>query len=127
MPHAPLRSLTLLPLPRTAHRLVAASLLALALVFVLPAVLAGSARAQLNVDITQGFVDPMPVAVSDFSPARPELSQTGIDIANVISGNLSRSGLFRTIEKAAFLQTADELEAGPRYGDWRVIGADALV
>ncbi|SMF32674.1 TolB protein [Tistlia consotensis] len=88
---------------------------------------AGSAQAQLNVDITKGFVDPMPIAVSDFQPARPELAQTGIDIAGVVGNDLASSGLFKTIEKSAFLQTSQELQNGPRYGDWRAIGAQALV
>lgn len=104
--------------------LLPAFLVSLAVVL---AMLAGPARAQLNVDITRGFVDPMPLAITDFRPARPELAQTGIDIAGVIANDLASSGLFRTVDKAAFLQSADELQDGPRYGDWRAIGADALV
>lgn len=89
-----------------------------------------SARAQLSVDITQGFVKPLPVAVSEFygDQGRDDLSQTGRQIAQVISSNLERSGLFRPVDPRAFIQDAASLQAGPpRFSDWRQIKADALV
>ena len=86
-----------------------------------------SARAQLNVDVTRGFVEPLPVAVTEFVSDTAEAGQAGRDIAGVISDNLSRTGLFRPIDSGAFIQDAASLQSGPRFGDWRLINAQALI
>ncbi|MGY9061905.1 MAG: Tol-Pal system beta propeller repeat protein TolB [Rhodospirillales bacterium] len=51
----------------------------------------------------------------------------GRDIARVIATDLERSGLFKSIDRKAFIQTTDALQSLPRFGDWRVISAQALV
>jgi TolB protein len=45
----------------------------------------------------------------------------------VISANLERSGLFKPIDPKSFVQSAESLKVQPRFQDWRVIGAQALV
>lgn len=85
------------------------------------------ASAQLTVDINRGFVEPLPVAVTDFAGSSGEEQQTGRDVAGVIAANLQRSGLFRAIDPGAFIQDAASLRAGPRFADWRLINAQALV
>jgi TolB protein len=85
------------------------------------------ARAELNVDITRGFVEPLPVAITDFYAETLEESKTGKDLAGVISADLERSGLFRPIDQGAFIQDAASLRKGPRFSDWRLINAQALI
>ncbi len=85
------------------------------------------ARGELSVDITQGSVEPLPVAVTDFFGATAKEAETGRGIARVIAGNLERSGLFRPIAKGAFIQDNDSLRSGPRFADWRLINSQALV
>ena len=85
------------------------------------------ARAQLVVDITRGFVEPLPVAVTDFFGETPDESRVGADIAGVVSGDLERSGLFRPIDRGAFIQDPGNLRSGPRFGDWRLINTQALI
>lgn len=86
------------------------------------------ALAELRVDITRGTADPMPIAIPDFIGAGAQESQVGTQIASVINANLERSGLFKPIGKAAFIQDSQSLVAnGPRFADWRVIAAQALV
>ncbi len=85
------------------------------------------AQAQLTVDIVQGFAEPLPVAVTDFHSGSPEQAQLGADIAKVISDNLARSGLFVPIDQRAFIQDAASIQNGPRFADWRLINAKALV
>jgi TolB protein len=80
------------------------------------------ARAELRIDITRGNVQPLPIAVSDFHG-----DPVGVEITDVIAADLERSGLFAPIDKAAFIQTPESLQAVPRFGDWRVINAQALV
>ena len=88
--------------------------LALALAAVLLA--AAPARAELIVDITSGFVEPLPIAITDFFGEATEEAKVGADIAGVIAANLERSGLFRPIDKGAFIQDPNTLRAGPRFG-----------
>jgi TolB protein len=101
--------------------------------FVIIAVLATAAlgvapaRAELIVDITRGFVEPLPVAVTDLFGETPDDTRVGRDISGVISGNLERSGLFRPIDHGAFIQDPATLRAGPRFADWRLINTQALI
>ncbi len=85
------------------------------------------AHAELEIDITKANPQPMPIAVTNFAGDNPQAQQTGQNIAAVISANLERSGLFRPIDPAKFIQTPEQLRAGPRYADWRLIQAQGLV
>ncbi len=85
------------------------------------------ARAELRIDITRGTVEPMPIAVTYFLGGNNVEQNHGRNIAGVISANLERSGLFRPIDPKAFIQSAESLGNLPRFGDWRVINAQALV
>jgi TolB protein len=86
----------------------------------------GSARAELRVDITQGNVEPLPIAVSAFIGTSDQEKQLGQDIANVVTADLERSGLFKPIDPKAFIEVEQTLDAVPRFGNWRVLNAQAL-
>jgi len=113
------------PLPLGQVRAFSLALAALASVALLLA--APAARAQLTVDIVQGFAEPLPIAITDFYSDDPEQAALGADIAGVISDNLARSGLFKPIDERAFIQDAAAVQGGPRFADWRLINAKALV
>jgi TolB protein len=91
------------------------------------ALLAHPAQAQLRVDITEGHLNPMPIAVTDFLGQNAAAQQVGRDVAQVIRANLDRSGLFRPVEPSAFIERITAMEVPPRFADWRVINAQALV
>jgi TolB protein len=100
---------------------------ALAVLVVLALLLTVSpAFAQLRLDVTRGKVEPMPIAIPPFAGAGPEEGKTGRDIAQVISADLERSGLFRPLDPQSFIQNVSASE-GPRFADWRQINAQALV
>ena len=103
------------------HRLAAVA------TFLLLVSFAGAVRAELRIDVTQGNVQPTPIAVTDFFGQQPNDAQAGANIAGVVAADLERSGLFKPIDKKAFIQTPDSLRTLPRFGDWRVINAQALV
>lgn len=107
---------------RIRDTLAAVGLIVLALV-----VAGGAARAQAVIDITRGQVKPVPIAVADMYGATPEDAAVGADISRVIAADLERSGLFAPIDKRAFIQTLESLRVQPRFGDWRVLNAQALV
>ncbi len=83
----------------------------------------GAAMAQVRVDITQGRVAPMPIAISDFVGD----GEVAVQISNLVENDLRRSGLFAPIEKAAFIERITNPDQPPRFGDWRIINAQALV
>ncbi|NQU60989.1 MAG: Tol-Pal system protein TolB [Rhodospirillales bacterium] len=85
------------------------------------------AAAELRIDITQGKVEPLPVAITNFVGITTDEIQYGKDISGVISADLERSGLFRPIDHRAFIQTDIALQTLPRFGDWRVINVQAMV
>ncbi len=65
-----------------------------------------------------------PLLIAIVTPAGGE---TGKRIAAVVTNNLKSTGLFRIIDPAAFIQKAASASVQPRFADWKVIGADALV
>ncbi len=85
------------------------------------------AHAVLEVDITRGRVEPMPIAITSFLGATPKEQQFGADIAGVIAADLERSGLFRPLDPASFIERITDFNNSPRFGDWRIIKAQALV
>ncbi len=85
------------------------------------------AKAEIEIDITEGFFSPLAIAVPAFSSPDDTQSRLGRDIAGVVAADLERSGLFRPIDAGAFIQTPESLAGGVRFGDWRLINAAALV
>jgi len=104
-------------------------LLHLALVAITAIVLsttAGPARAELHLDITRGKIEPMPIAIPDFSGGANS-GPIAHDVTQVLSADLERSGLFKPIDAKAFIDKEAATRTPPRYGDWRLINAQALV
>lgn len=85
------------------------------------------ANAEIVIDITRGHMQPLPIAITDFTGQTPQDGQMGRDISRVVAADLERSGLFRPIDPRAFIQTADSLQVQPRFADWKAINAQALV
>ncbi|MGH6682748.1 MAG: Tol-Pal system protein TolB, partial [Pseudolabrys sp.] len=94
---------------------------------VLAAMAAGPAGAVVRLDITQGNVQPMPIALPDFLAGTPSESDVARNVTAVISNNLQRSGLFAPIDPAAYVEKIANSDAVPHFADWRVINAQALV
>src|SRR5512145_3338075 len=89
--------------------------------------LAAPAKAEPVIDITKGVVEPMPIAIPVFGGANPADNQLGAEIARVVAADLERSGLFAPIDDRAFIQQGLTSDALPRFQDWRIINAQALV
>ncbi len=84
-------------------------------------------HAEIYIDIGRGVSEPMPIAITDILGTNEAEQKVGLDIARVVSDDLERSGLFRPLDRASFIQSPAELQTQPRFADWRLIGADALV
>ena len=88
---------------------------------------AAAARAELKVDITRGHVEPLPIAVTGLFGESDADAELGRKITAVVARNLERSGLFRPLDPAAFIQEDRGMVERPRFADWRLINAQALV
>jgi TolB protein len=72
----------------------------------------------------QGTIAPIPIAIPEFLGDDPKLAA---DIAGVVTGDLERSGLFQPLDPASFLERPRDVNAAPRFPDWRAVRAEALV
>jgi TolB protein len=98
---------------RLVVRLFCAALIASA--FAVPA------QAQVEIEVRRGQVRAIPIAIAEFSgngPAR--------EITQIVSADLERSGLFRPIDPAAFIERAANVDAQPHFQDWKVVNAQAI-
>ncbi len=90
--------------------------------------------ALIEVDITRGNLDPLPIAVSplhvDIKSEKYDdlkIKELGENISTIIEKNFRSTGLFNPLKKEAFVQKPDIAHLKPRFEDWRLIKAQALV
>jgi TolB protein len=86
-----------------------------------------SASAQVRVDITQGQAQPLPIAITDFVAGGGSESEVARNISSVVEADLKRSGLFAPLDHGAFIEKITNIDAPPRFGDWRIVNIQALV
>ena len=84
-------------------------------------------KAILEVNITQGNIAPMPIAIAGFHGNTPDITNVGAQISSIVTADLERCGLFQPLDPASFIQTSQSLKQKPRFGDWRAITAQTLV
>ncbi len=118
-----LSSLSPARLPDGVRRLAALA------VFTLIAMAAGSwpAHAVVELNITQGNIQPLPIAIPDFASDGSVDAKAAREISDVVSNDLKSSGMFIPIEQAAFIERGLDVGRAPRFEDWRPINAQALV
>jgi TolB protein len=94
------------------------------LLCLLLALLAGTARAELIIEITRGRDNPTAIAVVPFAwsgwGAAPE------DVASIVSGDLERSGQFTPVQRSDMLSLPTQ-EADIFYRDWRATNVEYLL
>lgn len=84
----------------------------------------------IEIDITEGNREPLPIAITNFfydSEFEDELQKISVDMKDVMAADLERSGLFKPIDKNAFIQKSRSMHIKPRFEDWRLINSQALV
>jgi len=85
------------------------------------------ARAVVELNITQGTIQPLPIAIADFAGDGSVAPETAREISDVVANDLRASGLFIPIDQAAFIEKGVGTDSVPRFDDWRVVNAQALV
>ncbi|MCL4105133.1 UNVERIFIED_CONTAM: hypothetical protein GTU68_018840 [Idotea baltica] len=71
----------------------------------------------LRIEITEGVIEPLPIAIPDFVAENAGGAQFAQQIARVVAADLVGTGLFRVSSFGAAVQ----------YADWKAINAQALV
>ena len=98
------------------------------LVFFMSKVLTLSAETKpLMIEITQGIIKPMPIALSQFTAIGDTTPQYVDQITSVIMADLVGSGLFREIPRSAHVSANTNFNNPVKFSDWRVINVDALI
>ncbi len=96
----------------------------------------GISYSLVEIDITRGNLDPLPISVSPFFAdeiskekirKNLDIDNLGIEISKVIENNLRKTGLFDTLDKESFLQKPDIAHLKPRFEDWSLIKSQVLI
>jgi TolB protein len=100
----------------------------IALAFLLLAIgWAGAASAQLRVQVTEGNLQPMPIAIPAFVGAGGGVDELSQNVAQVVTADLKRSGLFAPVDPSAFIERVVPPSVTPNFANWRPLNAQALV
>ena len=104
------------------------------LVILLNICITHQASALIEIDITRGNLDPLPIAISPLhvdvksqNVTDLKVKELGGKISEIIENNFRNTGLFNPLKKDAFVQKPDIAHLKPRFEDWRLIKAQALV
>jgi TolB protein len=88
--------------------------------------------APLQVDVNQGNIQPLPIAIPDFvsvtpAAANPAAAAAIQNIAMVVRADLDRSGLFKALDPKSYIEQISNINVAPNFQNWRVINAQGLV
>ncbi|WP_457648247.1 Tol-Pal system beta propeller repeat protein TolB [Profundibacter sp.] len=84
-------------------------------------------RAELNLELKDGVIEPLPFAVPDFVAENGGAGEYASQIARVVAADLTGTGLFREIPKNAFISNVTNFNSPVQYADWKAINAQALI
>ncbi len=103
-------------------------LLSLALALTLATPMAAQERSgPLRVEITEGVIEPVPIAVAPFIAENAAAGEYAQRITEVVASDLTGTGLFRNIPQSAYISQVAGFDAPVAYADWKAINAEALV
>ncbi|MEM7489607.1 MAG: Tol-Pal system beta propeller repeat protein TolB [Pseudomonadota bacterium] len=102
------------------------TILAAALALATPT-LAPAQDGPLRITITDGVIEPLPVAIPNFVSRSAGADQIAQDITRVIASDLVNTGLFREIPQDAHISRVSAFDAPVQWSDWKAINAQALI
>ena len=85
------------------------------------------AGAQTRFSVQEGNFAPIPIAIPNFIPGGPSDGDLGAGVAQVLTNDLKRSGLFAPIDPAAFIERITSIDVAPRFQNWQAINAQFLI
>lgn len=96
-------------------------------VALIPGALAAQSQGPLRIEITEGVIEPLPVALPDFLSDSAEGAEYAQRIGRVVAADLSGTGLFREIPAQAHIGRIDSFDAPVRFADWKAVNAQGLL
>ena len=105
------------------HKLTLAPALAAILAIGAPALPAMAQGAPLRIEITDGVIEPMSIAI----PAFHGDAELAARVRQVVADNLTGTGLFREIPAEAHTARPASFADAVSYEEWRAVNAQALV
>ena len=99
------------------------------LIFLLVAnLVSGIAFSQTTrIDITDGQVARIPIAIADFTGSDGTTTPEGRQISKIISDDLQNSGLFDPVDSAAFINPPSSPDITPNFANWSPLGVEGLL
>lgn len=94
-----------------------------AIFLALPAI----AQSPLRIEITEGVIEPLPVAVPLFQAETAGAEGLALDMSRLVAADLVGTGLFREIPSSAFISQVSSFGQPLAYADWRAINAQAVI
>jgi TolB protein len=85
------------------------------------------AAAQQKVVIENGESAPIPIAIPPFIRGGPADDDVANGISQIITDNLTRSGLFAPMEPSTFIERVTDINTVPQFQSWRTLHAQGLV
>jgi TolB protein len=80
-----------------------------------------------KITITEGTIEPTPIGVADFTDETGQPGALGQMIAEIISGDLNGSGMFRPEESAYLIPPPSSISEKPDFSEWAPLGVEALL
>jgi TolB protein len=90
----------------------------------------GVASAQsgpLRLDITRPVIEPVPLAIPQFIAENAAGAEFAAQITQVVTADLTGTGLFRAIDPSAFISGIASFDAPVAFNDWQAINAQGLI
>ncbi|MDE0113664.1 MAG: Tol-Pal system protein TolB, partial [Albidovulum sp.] len=81
----------------------------------------------LRIEITEGVIEPVPIATAPFVAETVDAAAVADEITSIIVDDLVGSGLFRIIPPAAHIAKVTNFDSPVQYSDWKAINAEALI
>ena len=81
----------------------------------------------LRIEITEGVIEPMPIAVPLFVAENAAAKEFAEQLSDVITADLAGSGLFRAIPREAHIANVTNFNAPVQFSDWKAINVQALI
>lgn len=111
------------PRRRPPARTAAMKRLVLALCLLFPLAAPAQETGPLRIEITDGVVEPLPLAVPPFHGT----DKIAEEVRQVVIADLTGTSLFRALPDDAMIARPDSFATPVAYADWRAINAQALV
>ncbi|MDC1356390.1 Tol-Pal system beta propeller repeat protein TolB [Pseudomonadota bacterium] len=97
------------------------------LILILPLLINQVWAQDLRIKISSGQVEPLPIAIADFTGQDGKANEIGRQISEVVSNNLVGSGQFKAVDSAAFIAPPTSPSVRPNFTDWSPLGIKALI